>query len=97
LKKDLRLAGGAPFAKNTGEEIVPNGWRRHFGADIKHQISWVQIISANRIAPRVEEKFGVWCLRPARVEMLLLERPHRYDSKLQMANFFIMIDQFAVC
>jgi hypothetical protein len=49
---------------------VPNGWRRHFGADIKHQISWAQSFLANGIAPRVEEKLGVWCLRPALVEML---------------------------
>jgi hypothetical protein len=25
-----------PFAKKTAEEIVPNGWRRNFGADTKH-------------------------------------------------------------
>jgi hypothetical protein len=73
LKKDHRLASEAPFAKknNTGGEIVPNGWKRHFGADIKHQIIWVQSFSANGIAPRVEsKKIGDWCLRLALVEML---------------------------
>jgi hypothetical protein len=34
LKENLHLAAGALFAKSTGEEIVPNGWR-----DTKHQLA----------------------------------------------------------
>jgi hypothetical protein len=65
LKEYLRLAAGALFAKNTTEEVVPNGWRHPFEADTKHQITLVLSFAANGIAPRVDESFDVWWLRPA--------------------------------
>jgi hypothetical protein len=33
LEERTPFSSRGAFANNTAEEIVPNGWRRHFGAD----------------------------------------------------------------